>query len=310
MLLTRLSELYYRAQRLLHCQFRQDDLYVLVLGLRERNFGKQTVRELGDFVAHNAIRTRGPIAHEVRIFYKSMRLQISLNFNVIVDENRFPQDIREILDYNLSRIDKLILKNGTGLGRIAAQLHLNKFIKDLRQNSAGEWKICRKMTNEEIHLVHFLLDTIVVQPYFTEELLWNEFCAVIVKNQLIEERQVHQMEKIKPLFAIFVLSILHGSKFEIEKGWSAYLYIDQENGDLCVKSISRIFRNKDPLYFIYTPLRTSLSVEKWYDGALSSSPSENWKRIIEVSAGMRLVTMGEQRFEGENGDDLGRHVTS
>src|SRR5262249_50208344 len=63
-----------RIERLLYGdEFVSDDLSRLFLYLRETSYGRQTVREVGDFVAHFGMRDKGPTTQLATNFFTVLR---------------------------------------------------------------------------------------------------------------------------------------------------------------------------------------------------------------------------------------------
>jgi hypothetical protein len=55
-----------RIERLLRGNFRSHDLTALFLYSRDRSRGRESVQELGDFIAHNDLRTKGILTRLTR----------------------------------------------------------------------------------------------------------------------------------------------------------------------------------------------------------------------------------------------------
>ena len=64
-----------RVEQLLSGELRATDLIMLFLASREMCGGRETVKEIGDFVAHKTRRTRGATTRELRNFMTDFRIQ-------------------------------------------------------------------------------------------------------------------------------------------------------------------------------------------------------------------------------------------
>jgi hypothetical protein len=65
-----------RVQRLLRGDRRSDDLDRIFLSLRERSYGRASIREIGDFVAHRDKREKGLVTEKVRDIFTSFEAWI------------------------------------------------------------------------------------------------------------------------------------------------------------------------------------------------------------------------------------------
>lgn len=66
------DDLRVRVQRLASGRHRVEDLDRLFLGLRDRDGGRMSVREIGDFVAHRGERHKGPVTQTARDVFASV----------------------------------------------------------------------------------------------------------------------------------------------------------------------------------------------------------------------------------------------
>lgn len=66
------DDLRIRARRLATGRHRVEDLDRLFLGLRDRDSGRMSVREIGDFVAHRGERQKGPVTQTARDAFTSI----------------------------------------------------------------------------------------------------------------------------------------------------------------------------------------------------------------------------------------------
>src|SRR5688572_6682491 len=91
-----------RVGRLLRRDFRSDDLTRLFLYARDRCDGRESVQEIGDFVAHHDERTKGLITRSTRdwqitAWHYTLRIQNAL------DRFRLSKDYPEFLYASLRR---------------------------------------------------------------------------------------------------------------------------------------------------------------------------------------------------------------
>jgi hypothetical protein len=134
-----------RVERLLDGDFRPDDVTRLFLYARDRCDGRESVQEVGDFVAHHDERTKGLITRTTRDWYVTAEFAaLALNnqqLNKPFDLNKLPIDLPHFLrasfrrgfgpDHNRS------LKEKTGLNRAAAEKLSSTIIKTFASNADG-----------------------------------------------------------------------------------------------------------------------------------------------------------------------------
>jgi hypothetical protein len=93
-----------RVERLLSGDFRTADLIMLFLASREICGGRESVKEIGDFVAHKTQRTRGATTRELRDFMADFRFK-NLHWESVVPMDDLPADFADIMERCLHRVD-------------------------------------------------------------------------------------------------------------------------------------------------------------------------------------------------------------
>jgi hypothetical protein len=133
------DDLRLRAGRLLTGQHRVEDLDRLFLGQRDRHHGKESFREIGDFVAHRAERQKGLVTQVARDVFTSVSIW-SLGFR---DKKPSKSDIVRAAQANYRLALDQQLKNGCGLIDLAPWQNSSK--RDGAAN--GLLRSCIKTTN-------------------------------------------------------------------------------------------------------------------------------------------------------------------
>src|SRR5438874_13609559 len=106
-----------RVERLLRGDFRSDDLTRLFLYVRDRCDGRESVQEVGDFVAHHDERTKGLVTRTARDWYVTIRFA-SLRFaGVPIDWNRLPANFATVLQASYRRAPGPFFKDVLGISR-------------------------------------------------------------------------------------------------------------------------------------------------------------------------------------------------
>jgi hypothetical protein len=144
-----------RVQRLLTNDFRALDLTALFLAARENCAGRETVKEIGDFVAHKTDRARGATTKELRNFIADLRFKFE-NFDSQVPMDRLPLDFSEIVERCLRRADPQHLKRETGLTPSTAMRMLPSIVATLKDNGAGGLALEKPASEKEVALISYL----------------------------------------------------------------------------------------------------------------------------------------------------------
>jgi hypothetical protein len=125
-----------RVLRLLRQQPSADVLNDLFLMLRERSYGYDTVKEIGDFVAHRNERDKGIATLEVKDWYSTVAFHVEAAMRP-PPINRFPATALALMAANLRRMSPAYIKENTGLNIDRAKQVLRKIEKATIRNANG-----------------------------------------------------------------------------------------------------------------------------------------------------------------------------
>src|SRR5688572_17242104 len=88
----------------MHGQFRVEDLTTLFLALRDRAGGRQSIVDVGDFVAHREERNKGYVTRAVRDFFVRIRFHVETLEHSIAIYN-LPPYTAELLEASARHVD-------------------------------------------------------------------------------------------------------------------------------------------------------------------------------------------------------------
>lgn len=281
-----------RIERLLYGdEFVSDDLSRLFLYLRETSYGRQTVREVGDFVAHFGMRDKGPTTQLATNFFTVLRFFTPL---LAHPEHLHGLSVNpDVLEANFATIDQETLRQKTKLKpRIAKQV-FNSMIAKMRQ-IAGKNE-SRTLDQNEAILFRFLLTHFTSRPAFDDEILFKEFSAVLEKNKLVHENERDALKRIKPIVSLYAVALMHLCHVKLKDGAPAELMADRHNaeGAITVIATGTCPTKEIPnLRFAGSMFNTSLSAKDWCEPELLEGDSQTkWTFPIELGANKKLRRM-------------------
>lgn len=195
-----------------------EDLDRLFLDQRESSHGRESFREIGDFLAHCDQRSKGPVTLRVRDIFTSFRVW-SLGLRGLKPTL---EDLRAAGLANLRLSTDEELRLGSGLRREAAR---QKFDKALRKLTAGS-----PPSQSDVALVGYLSNRFVWKPTFTDEILYEDFVQVRLSNGVVAPADLDQLAGAKAFLTLWAIIRLHGSVIKVAEGHLATLYAGFANG--------------------------------------------------------------------------------
>jgi hypothetical protein len=211
-----------RVERLLRDgDFRADDLTRLFLYARDRCDGRESVQEIGDFVAHHSEKTKGIIARETRDWFITARVMASVAAGNPLQGDRLPSNFPQFLAASLRRFGPAIKQRGIRLREARHSLpHLSeKFIT----NPDGTLAISPRHTQTERKLIDVLSSHLTARPAFTSDRLFQDFCETLKSNGLMTKAEMRDFAKLEPTISLFAVTVMHNCAIQIGNGLSCKL---------------------------------------------------------------------------------------
>jgi len=94
-----------RVERLLQGERRPDDLTRIFMHMRDRSDGRESVQEIGDFVAHQNDRIKGLVTRSSRRRFKELQFQLEYILDGEMKSESLPQGVKDFLLYNVENLD-------------------------------------------------------------------------------------------------------------------------------------------------------------------------------------------------------------
>jgi hypothetical protein len=213
-----------RLERLWSGPFQVNDLDHLFLGLRERFYSREAFLEIGHFVAHAGERERGIVTERAKHFFTHMRF----TFERYRDQSApySGEYLCAALAANLNLASDETLKEW-GVSRHDAASLLGKVKRKLRGKFGAPPLPEFPYKAHEVEILSKILGTVFANPAFNGELLFKEFCDVLVKNKILQAHEMGRMDQLAPVLSLYGAFRLHGCSVRLESGWSAELRINQ-----------------------------------------------------------------------------------
>jgi hypothetical protein len=206
-----------RVKRLLGGDFRSDDLTRLFLFARDRCDGRESVQEIGDFVAHHDERSKGLITRTTRDWYITAWYYF-LNMQRPLDRSRLPANYPEFLQASLRRTEIQILKTKAGVSRADARKLLTSAIHKLVSNGDGTFAMSPLHTKKEVSLLECLGANLSARPAFDGNRLFEDFIMTLKSNGLIERAEIREFQKLYPAVSLFAITVMHNCIIKIDDG--------------------------------------------------------------------------------------------
>jgi hypothetical protein len=204
-----------RVQRLLSGVFRPDDLTGLFLYARDHCDGRESVAEIGHFVAHHNERDRGIVTRSTREWFATARFHMF----------RFHDSTRDLDPNRMPSATPDYLRIRRGIGRKGAREFqvLNDLADRLLPNPDGTWRL-PALTHAEASLLQAVCSVLVSKPAFEADRLCSDFFATLKSNGLIVKNELAQhKESFSVLIKLYAISVMHNCVVQVGDGTKSQL---------------------------------------------------------------------------------------
>jgi hypothetical protein len=216
-----------RVERLLRGDFRPDDLTGLFLFARDHCDGRESITDIGDFVAHHNERDRGIVTRSTREWFAVTRFHMSAfgpNGPRPFDGQNMPPATRDYFKIAVNRIDAKFILQKTGLRRAAAYQIMLSLADRLTPNADGTWALPRDLTNNELNLAQCVSSVMVVKPAFEAARLFDDFVAALKSNGLITKDEIRDhTDTLRILVQLYAVAAMHNCIVQIGDGTTTQL---------------------------------------------------------------------------------------
>jgi hypothetical protein len=274
------ADLQKRVQRLLRGERRSDDLDRLFLGLRDRSHGRESVREIGDFVAHRDQREKGPVTQKARdvflSFHSWFRIRAGQPFDLA--------HIRKVSAANLRVATDDQIAARLGLTRSVAKSVLEQALRKLEKG--------KDATPRERLAVDYFGGAFIWNPAFTDAIVTDDLASLLVKTGFLAVADRPAFEAMSPFIALYVITLIHGSTVLLDDGGRAALVAGFDNQQARLEVKARLEFNDlgKPMTAPVCMFWTSLNGADHVAEILRANPDE-WGGPLEIDGDGRLAPL-------------------
>lgn len=261
---------------------RVDDLDRLYLGLRSRAGGFETVREVGDFVAHRDVRKKGLVTQVGRDVYTSAEIW-SMGFRGLTPSS---SDLGRAADANLRLATDDQILAGCGCGRVQARKRVDSA---MRRINRGE-----RISSTEAQTLTYLGNRFIWRPAFCADQLVDELGRLMIQAKLIRPADLSQLAEGRAFVALHALAVMHGSAITLNSGSTARLFAGYGNKERLLEvKMDIVFPELGkPLKMPICLFLTDLNPENHCAPSLLSAapvPFDFWTDPVEVGLDGRVA---------------------
>jgi hypothetical protein len=290
------SALRARVERLLGDDFRVDDLTRLFLSVRFKCDGRESVQEVGDFVAHRGERTKGIVSRAVREWFDIVQFfapQFRKGGPYPIDWNSLPPNTQKYLTVVMKRITNSILKKEAGLTRAHAQRIFPGLLKKIEKNPDGTYRINPTISDKEVALLNSLCTVLRTIPAFTLDTLFKDFCDTLKSHGLLRKEEFSDFERFKTPIGLYAVSVMQNCWIQTSDALSSKLfaYYEKTNNVINVTATAPLpFETSRALVSMATAMFTMpIDASKFLHQDLTTM--EIWGCDLEVNDAMMLIPL-------------------
>lgn len=260
-----------RVQRLLRGERRHDDVDRLFLGLRDRADSRETIREVGDFVAHRDERDRGTVLQQT----SDVLLSIQTFLKIRAERAFTLGEIREVAEANLRVATPAQLSARLRLTRPEARGALKRGLAKVER---GE-----DVTRKERRAIDYLGGAFIWNPDFTDKGLHGDLADALVAGGYLLSGERPTWKAAQPFISLCVVALMNGTKLVLNGSNPVTLMAGYDNDDglIEVKAQLQFEQSGKQIWMPFCLYLTALSAEEHCDPVLLAGPRQ-WDSHLDV----------------------------
>jgi hypothetical protein len=282
-----------RVQRLLRGELKVDDLTALFLALRDRAGGRQSVVDVGAFVAHRNERNKGYVTEAVRDFFVRIRFVIEARERRLTAYD-LPSYTSEFLQASARHMDYRAAKGGSRFTRVSVTKALPRLLSHIRK-SDGRCFLWPSASQEDLELFDFLTATHTFKPLFTEESLFRDLCGALLENGLLLRTEILALLPMSGAVALFALSHMHQCIVDLGDGIKGRLDASPFGGGsdkiAVIATVPAMDSKRVSMaHAIFLTDRTAAA--DCVTGMTAASPNPVWPYPVELGSDKKMRPLG------------------
>jgi len=265
---------------------------------RDRSGGRESVQDIGDFIAHPQEKTTGLIVRTVRNLTFIIRSKLAIN-GVTIDVTKIPENLPDLIRINSKHLAQQLITRETGFSRVKVQKILPAILSKLLPNPDGSFRM-EGFTNDEFSVMNCILTFFSIFPAFNASKLFDDFSETLLDLELLQrKKELSQFKAVKNLITVFALRTMHKTTVVLPHMSDALISVglaesqdanDGERNYLSANVVASATWNGDPVRVSFSVFRTDLLAEKYCEVELLSRLNKNHRFDcdIDINAKGRL----------------------
>lgn len=223
-----------RVERLLRDDYKVEDLSRLLKMMRTHASRNSIIKDLGDLLAHEDIRDKGPLFSRGKEMYDSIKFNTDCIYNGGLNLTRVPENLWALINTNLKYFKrKDFSKYKCRRPDIESEIMQMKNVAT--QNDDETWNLNIQHLHPFVNLLCFSL---AIFPAYNDNDVYQELQKLLISQRLLEHKETPQFRKIKAKLALFVVAHLHRTELKFSQNSKSYLQARQESkGDTKVLNV-------------------------------------------------------------------------
>jgi hypothetical protein len=225
-----------RAERLLRGDVRGEDISHLLLYVRSRSFGRQAVRDVGDFIAHRDGRDVGLSAERANEFhttFKYLMSRLELG-NKTVPSTAVSAEYLEYVKLRFRRTAPEKVRKITGMKYPAAKREFEEVMKATRLNNDGTYQLPPLSNQAIVDLLDHLASVLDFSAAITGRNLLEQLFEVFSRLELMKASEAPLYRAVSPQLLLFTVAIMHGSQIALSDDLTGQLCFANRQGKVFV----------------------------------------------------------------------------
>ncbi len=257
---------------------------------------------MGDFRAHYESRDKGIVTQKLRDFFRYLELRCMQpnepGKKPVFKQIRpvgLPADFPQIIRSRFRSLDPKEIKRVTGLKLGPATKVLNDLLKNFYKDKDDTHFLQFRHTLVENKLLFLCLNSLMPKAVFTQRGVWNDFCMVLTKNNLLQKGEEKLLKPMEPPFMLYLMKIMHQCEIPLVSGKIATLnagatmkddkmYVGA-TGDWIVPELQGRAVAVVPVFDL------DLKASEWCEPGFQPDRFRNFPGPIEISSNLKLCAL-------------------